>query len=148
MDVKDAEQSAKQGDLAVAITVSAQVDNKQIVLQTYIARDEPVGAYHKLVDKLTRVIERQEWKLHVVGIKATIETDKRTLKAMEADFQRIELDAAERWKAARKQGEVKLNLQETVAKNTSKTSIEARRENIAKFEAGLKELEQKLAKEE
>jgi hypothetical protein len=148
MDVKDAEQSAKQGDLAVAVTVQAQVDNKTIILQTYIARDEPVEAYHELVDKLCLVIERQEWKTHVIGIKATLEVDRRTLKAMEADFQRIELDAADRWKAARKQGEVKLNLQEMNAKNNSKISIEARRENIAKLEAGLKELEQKLAKEE
>ena len=144
MDVKSVEQSTG-GDLAVAITLQATLDGgKQMVLQTYIGRDEEIGAYNKLTDKLYRVVERQEWKTHVVNLKTTIEADERTARAMEADYNRVEVDVAERWKVKGKQGDPRLTPQESAARSNLKTSIEARRENIAKLMALKDELEAKL----
>lgn len=125
---------------ACAITITTQIStNRSIVVQTYMGRDDDIVQYNAVVDKLHRVIDRQEAKLQVESWTAELETRQRNLNHMLEDYQRIEVKAQEAWDNRGKKGAFRL----TEAELNAKTQAHA---NIARTKEGIEQLKNEIAK--
>lgn len=138
--------SAGGDDLATAYTLQVQLDaGTHLVLQTFVRRDDPLSIHHREADKLYAVVERQQWKKDVVGVKAALAEDEKMLANFEEDFNRIEADNAIKWKARNRNGEPKLTPQEETQREQCKTNAKRCRTEIQSKQALLAKLEKKLA---
>lgn len=139
MDIRDPEAGFQRPDekaMAVAITITSQVGtNRNMVLQTYIARDSDLSEYHTICDKLVATANRQEAILQLEEELANLELEEKTLKQFEEDYNRIDLTNANNWKARGKKGEPVLSAQETAQKEMAKTSVLRYRDGIVKRKA-------------
>lgn len=141
----DPEQSV--GDVAAAITVTAQISqNRSIVIQTYIPRDASLRQYHDVLDKLGASADRQEAKYRLEGLQAELAQHEKTAKSLEEDFTSIETRSAAAWVATGRRGEHKLSPQETAQKSTAKTNIERYRVEIKKIKDEITKCEAVIAK--
>lgn len=141
----DPEQSV--GDVAAAITVTAQISqNRSIVIQTYIPRDASLRQYHEVLDKLGASADRQEAKYRLEGLQAELAQHEKTAKSLEEDFTSIETRSAAAWAATGRRGEHKLSPQETAQKSTAKTNIERYRVEIKKIKDEIIKCEAVIAK--
>jgi len=132
-------------ELACAITVQVTIDNgRMIVMQTYIGRDDPVGAYHDMLDKLGEAVDRQQAKYQLDGLKANLELHVTTLKNMEEDFNGIEARAEKAWAASQRKGPVKMSPNEIAQKGTAKTNIERYRQKIVELKLDIAACEAKI----
>lgn len=121
-------------DTACAITISTQMStNRSMVVQTYLGRDDDIAAYNVVVDKLTRVVDRQEAKLQVESWSVELETRQRNLNHMLEDYQRIEVKAQQAWESRGKKGAFRLSEQELGAKNQAHANISRAREEIERL---------------
>lgn len=140
----DPEQSV--GDVAAAITMTAQISqNRSIVIQTYLPRDEKVGLFHGTLDKLGAAIDRQEAKYRLESLQAELAQHEKTAKALEEDYTGIEARAAAEWKRRGKKGESTLSDNERAQKSTAKTNIERYRVEITKIKAEIGKCEAVIA---
>jgi hypothetical protein len=119
---------------ACAITITTQLStNRSIVVQTYMGRDDPLEQYNSVVDKLRRVVDRQEAVLQVESWTAELETRERTLKYAKIDYGRIEERAQAAWESRGKKGAFKLEEKDLQAKLQSKANIERAEEECARL---------------
>jgi hypothetical protein len=134
-------------DIAVAVTIQSDVNpRRKIVMQTFIGRDVHVKEFHALTDKLSSVIDRQEAKFDLEGLKLNIEADRRGLEAAKDAYANIEKLNASQWQSRGKKGEPVLSPAETQSKLNHATNIRAFNKAIEKKEAEVAELEAKIAK--
>lgn len=141
----DPEQSV--GDVAAAITVTAQISqNRSIVIQTYIPRDALIVQYHGVLDKLGASVDRQEAKYQLVGLKAELAQHEKTAKSLEEDYTGIETRSQKAWAGAGKKGAHRLTANEEAQKSTAKTNIERYRVEIAKIKTEIGKCEAVIAK--
>ena len=120
---------------ACAITITTQVgSNRSIVVQTYLARDEDIGVYHVILDKLNKVVDRQEAKLQVEGLEANLDMHKQKLANMAEDYARIEDKAQAAWEARGKKGAFKLSEAELNQKTQAVALIERTKDEIKRLE--------------
>ena len=123
---------------ACAITITTQVgSNRSIVVQTYMARDEPPAAFNTVFDKLNKVVDRQEAKLQLEEMEANLLRTQKNLKHMSEDYGRIEERAQQAWDARGKKGAFKLSEPELVQKTQAKGLIERTQDEIKRLEADI-----------
>lgn len=132
--------------LAAAITVTAQISQtRQIVMQTYIDRDSPIGDFHGVLDKFDTAIGRQEAKSNLEESKSNLAIEEKTMGQLVEDYNSIEQRSADAWKNRGKQGEPKLSQAEAAQKETAKTNIQRYKDAIAKRKADIARLEAVIA---
>jgi hypothetical protein len=145
----DAQNESLISDVALGVTLNVPMEGgKTLILQTGISRDAPLHEQQALMEKLVRFSEREEWKVHVVNLKAVIEKDKHTLDAMKSDFIRVQTDSELNWKHRGKKGEPELTPEEQRNRSNLLVSMKAQKGRIEDNEKLLCEIEAKLAKEE
>lgn len=121
--------------MACAITITSQVgSNRSIVVQTYLDRDAEIGIYHEVVDKLNKVVDRQEAKLQIDSIEADLKRMRDNYARQVHDFQQVELHAEEAWGKRGKRGAFKLSETEERNKKQAEQNIEAGKANIKHLE--------------
>lgn len=132
--------------MAAAITITAQISqNRQIVMQTYLDRDAPIGEFHQVLDKFDKAIGRQEAKTNLEENRTNLELEERTMNQLIEDYNSIESRSAAAWKARNKHGEPKLSQAEEAQKATAKTNIQRYRDATARRKADIARLEAIIA---
>lgn len=139
LDPNDGEKQA----IAVAITLNSAVsDKRQITFQTYLGRDEDIGLFHKTVDKLSKVIDRQDAVYRLADEKLRLLSDEMQLDTTTKDLLRIPEEVAARWSASNKKGPAQKLPADTAREGQLKTNVDAlrrrteeRKKEIAKLEA-------------
>jgi HD-GYP domain-containing protein (c-di-GMP phosphodiesterase class II) len=132
-------------EIATAFTLQVQLDNgKQMVLQSYLPRDAPIKDYHAFADKMHLVVERQQWKSDIVGLNGALEVERRSLQAAEADFSRVEKEHVEKWQNTGRKGDPKVTPAEDAHRKNARSNIQRFRDEIAKKEKLVADLEIKL----
>jgi Zn-dependent M32 family carboxypeptidase len=138
---RDPEQTFRDPDekaVACAITITTQVgSNRSIVVQSYLERDAPISAYHDVLDKLNKAVDRQEAKLQIESLEADLLRMKVNHEKLVNDYQGIEERSQRAWEARGKKGAFKLSEAELVQKNQAANTIKAGKENIARLEADI-----------
>jgi hypothetical protein len=142
-EVKD----AAPDTIATAITIQGQAGGKQMVVQTYLERDASIGAYHGFVDKMYRVMERQEWKELLEMHQRELFQDEKNMANYVTDFNSIGVNYAADWAARGKKGEPVLGAKEKAQKHNSENNIKNAKGSIDKHKKAIAELEQKLKDE-
>lgn len=132
-------------ELAVAITVSTQIPpQRSIVLQTYLGQEQPERSFNHLMDKLGRVIDRQEAFYKKKDLVLGLAHEKKMLAQLTDDFNRIDGRSQVAWEAKGKKGPHKLSPQEEQQKETAKVNIKRYQDSIAKIENEIAEYEELL----
>jgi len=132
-------------ELAVAITVSTQIPpNRNIVLQTYLGQEQPEQSFHHLMDKLGRVVDRQDAFYKKKDLVLGLAHEKKLLAQLTEDYNRIEGRSQVAWEAKGKKGPHKLSPQEEQQKGTAEVNMKRYKESIAKFENEIAEYEELL----
>ncbi len=132
-------------ELAVAITVSTQIPpNRNIVLQTYLGQEQPERAFNHLMDKLGRVVDRQDAFYKKKDLVLGLAHEKKLLAQLTEDYNRIEGRSQAAWEAKGKRGPHKLSPQEEQQKTTAQINIKRYQESIAKIENEIAEYEELL----
>ena len=135
-----------QKEMACAVTLTAQMSQtRSLVVQTYVARDAPIGLFHTVLDKLSKAINRQEAVLDLEAEELNLKVEKDKLRSMQEDFLRIEDDAQAEWERRGKKGPFKLGEKENAAKRTSVITIDRYKDAIAERTARIEKLKAKIA---
>lgn len=128
--------------IAVAVTVSTQLgDGRSIVMQTYLDRDAEQGQFDGTLDKLGAVVDRQEAKYQLRGLKANLEVHEATLKQLETDYAKIEQNATAEWTKRGKKGTPQLAASELAQKGNAEQNIKRYRQEIVKIKAEIERCE-------
>src|SRR5882672_11288249 len=99
--------------MACAITISTQVGtNRSIVVQTYLPRDEAASVFHQVLDKLNKVVDRQEAKLQIEGLELDLLRMENNHEKLVHDYQGIEERSQQAWEDRNKKGAFKLSPQD------------------------------------
>lgn len=132
--------------IAVAITITSSISaNRQIVMQTYMPRDATAAEFNGIVDKLTKVVNRQEDLVALPEMQKNLAFHEKTLKQLREDMGGIERKAETLWKMANKRGPVKLTAPEEAQKTTAETNVKRYEEEIGKITAAIKDAERRIA---
>lgn len=127
--------------LAAAITITAQVSqNRSIVIQTYMDRDLPALAYHQLLDKFSKAVDRQEAKLALEEQRTNLETEEKGLRNLKEDFAAIEERSRAMHAESARKGPWKLSQAEAAQKANALTNVKRYEEAIAKRRAEITRL--------
>lgn len=95
---------------AIGMSLVANIGgDRQITLQTFYERDEPVEAVNALVDRMQAVTDRQEAKYKLVAVLDNLKQHVKTLERLEEDLATVDA------KHDQKQAERRLQLDEIVA---------------------------------
>jgi hypothetical protein len=133
--------------IAVMLSVTTQISERRtIVAQTYIERDDPIGSYHKTLDKITEAVDRQEAKYRKVALGIELTAHEKTLAQLEEDYIRIGERTAAEWLAKGKKGDPALSPSERSQKANAEVNIKRYRQEIAKLKAEIVLCEAIIAK--
>ena len=121
--------------VACAITITTQVgSNRSIVVQSYMERDAPANMFHDVLDKLNKVVDRQEAKLQLEGLDLDLDKHRKKLVHMAEDFQNIEARAERAWNERGKKGAFRLSEAELTQKTQAGDLLKRMKEEIARLE--------------
>ena len=141
-DPEDEFKSPDEKGTAAAITITAQTSsNRSIVIQTYMDRDAPLTEFHRVVDKMSSTIDRQEAKSQLVDEQTNLALEEKTLKQLEEDYAAMPARAEAAWIASRKKGPYQPSAAELAQKGQVETNIKRYREAIAKRKADIAKYE-------
>ena len=130
--------SPEEKAVACAITITTQVgSNRSIVVQSYLERDAPLAAYHEVLDKLNKAVDRQEAKLQIESLEADLLRMEVNHGKLVHDYQGIEERSQEAWDARGKKGAFRLSPQELTQKDQAMQTIKAGNDNIARLKADI-----------
>lgn len=136
-------------EIGTGIQLQSQLGSKRVlVFNAAISRDAPVGEYHKLVEKLSAVCDRQELRFVLEDLERNLIIDRDGLAAAQEAFLAIDEKNAADWKMRGKNGPPKLSDSERAAKLQCGVNIERFKTEIRKKEVAIEELKGKLAKDE
>lgn len=142
LDPNDGEKQA----IAVAITLNSAVnDRRQLTFQTYLGRDEPIGLFHNTVDKLSKVIDRQEAVYRLADEKLRLLSDEMQLETTAGDLLKIPEEVDARWRASNKKGPSQKLPADTARESQLKTNVEALRRRIDERKKEVATLEARIA---
>lgn len=95
---------------AIGMSIVANIGgDRQITLQTYYERDEPIEAVNALVDRMQAVTDRQEAKYKLVGVLENLKIHLKTLERLEEDLAAVDANHD------KKQAERQLQLDEMLS---------------------------------
>ena len=121
--------------VACAITITTQVgSNRSIVMQSYIERDAPITAFHGVLDKLNKAVDRQEATLQLEGLEIDLDKHRKKLTQMSEDYQNIEERAQKAWDARGKKGAFRLSEIELTQKVQAGDLLKRMKEEITRLE--------------
>jgi hypothetical protein len=132
-------------ELAVAITISSEVPpHRNMVLQTYLGQEQPERSFNNLVDKLSRVIDRQQAFYKRKDLVLGLAHEKKLLAQLTEDYNKIEGRSQAEWEAKGKKGAHKLSPQEEQQKVLAENNIKKYKESIIRIENEIAEYEELL----
>src|SRR6516225_2518697 len=105
----DIESLTKQ-EIAVAVSITAQVKpGRQIVMQTYVGRDDPPAQTHALIDRLQHMVDRQEARDELPGALFQLEFEKKKYEEAKLQYVKIDERNAIEWEKRGKKGPPQLS---------------------------------------
>jgi len=127
--------------MAAAITLTAELGKRQVVIQTYMERDAPIQDFHRLLDKLNETVDRQQAKFQLEAEQLQLEHEEKELKRLIEQHDSIEANARAEFAGRGKRGEFKLTSQQEGQKNQAVANINRLKEHIPWRKAGIAKLE-------
>lgn len=122
-------------------------DSRLLTFNSAIARDAPAGEYHALVEKLSNVCDRQEWKFTLHSMEKSLLSHRDSLKGAEEGFLAIDVRSEAEWRRRGKSGAPKLTDSERASKMTALTNIDVWKSQIKNLEIAIAEIKEKIAKD-
>ena len=138
----------KEEGPGTAISITTQVDGvTHMVLQTSMLRDAPTAEYHKMVAKLSRVVEMVAWKGQLAGMRNDVINCENSLKDAIEKHDSVDAKYADAWIKRGKKGEPVGGVKQDAEKHNFEQNIKGAKAALEKSRAMLKELEDKIAAE-
>lgn len=136
-------------EIGTGIQLQSQLGSKRVlVFNAAISRDAPVGEYHKLVEKLSAVCDRQELRFTLEDLEKDLVTHEEGLAGAQEAFLTVDENNAKEWQRRGKSGPPKLSDSERAAKMQAATNIEVFKSKIKQRQIAIEEIKGKLAKDE
>ena len=143
-------ESAPDGEgraIAVSITMSTSLTEKRnIVMQTYLGRDDSIATYNAVLDKIGRATDSQEAKYKLVDLQVALGQHEKTLAQLIEDYKNIETKSAALWQSQGKKGDPKLNAAEAAQKGNAEQTMKRYRVEIAKIKSEIEQCAAEIAR--
>lgn len=95
-------------------------ENRQVVFQTFFARDLPIKEANAIIDRMMLIVDRQKAKYEIADLEADLTKHENALSQFDEDLGRIELD----FKAKRARRAVEMQECERVKEETKDAGYE------------------------